>query len=327
MSPRLDVATTAQTAAFLLVAILQCAIPVASGATEQAAPAETVRKADPFATGTDEATIRLELARAEVAYGKDAPGVAALLRELSESLVNFERFAATEPHKRSARIAEAESLIRRALALDESNAGRGHPDVAHDLHILTRLLLLEWSVRNKFDRYAEAEAFARRALAIDDARSDDKDRDVARDLLTLENVLVAKQRWAEAEPLVRRALLIIEGLSGKAHPDTFPARNNLAQILTFLRRYEEAEELYKAALAHAEAACGKDQDSIATHLRNIIRCHSQTKRMADAEPFIRRIVAIDENAHDKNDRQYANDLRSLADSVIAAGRPLDAGQI
>ena len=60
------------------------------------------------------------------------------------------------------RLAEAEPLMRRALAIDEASYGPEHPDVARDLNNLAQLL----QSRN---RLAEAESLMRRALAIDEA--------------------------------------------------------------------------------------------------------------------------------------------------------------
>jgi tetratricopeptide (TPR) repeat protein len=60
------------------------------------------------------------------------------------------------------RLAEAEPLYRRALAIDEASYGPEHPDVAIDLNNLASLL-------QDTNRLAEAEPLYRRALAIDEA--------------------------------------------------------------------------------------------------------------------------------------------------------------
>jgi hypothetical protein len=55
--------------------------------------------------------------------------------------------------------AEAEPLMRRALAIDEQSFGAAHPNVARDLNNLAQLL-------QATNRLAEAEPLMRRALAI-----------------------------------------------------------------------------------------------------------------------------------------------------------------
>ena len=57
------------------------------------------------------------------------------------------------------RLAEAEPLFRRALAIDEKSFGPEHPDVARDLNNLALLLLYT-------DRLAEAEPLYRQVLRI-----------------------------------------------------------------------------------------------------------------------------------------------------------------
>ncbi len=57
------------------------------------------------------------------------------------------------------RLAEAEPLMRRALAIDEKSYGPDHPDVAIRLNNLAGLL-------QDTNRPAEAEPLMRRALAI-----------------------------------------------------------------------------------------------------------------------------------------------------------------
>ena len=59
------------------------------------------------------------------------------------------------------RLAEAEPLFRRALAIDEKSYGPDHPKVAIGLNNLAQLL-------KATNRLAEAEPLMRRALAIDE---------------------------------------------------------------------------------------------------------------------------------------------------------------
>ena len=59
------------------------------------------------------------------------------------------------------RLAEAEPLMRRALAIDEKSFGPEHPNVAMGLNNLAQLL-------QDTNRLAEAEPLMRRALAIDE---------------------------------------------------------------------------------------------------------------------------------------------------------------
>jgi len=63
-----------------------------------------------------------------------------------------------EPHRATNRLAEAEPLFRRALAMTEKSFGPEHPNVATCLNNLALLLIAT-------NRLAEAEPLFRRALA------------------------------------------------------------------------------------------------------------------------------------------------------------------
>ena len=71
------------------------------------------------------------------------------------------------------RLAEAEPLMRRALAIDEKSFGPEHPNVAISLNNLAQLL-------QATNRLAEAEPLMRRALAIDEKSFGPEHPNVAR---------------------------------------------------------------------------------------------------------------------------------------------------
>ncbi|MDA1143296.1 MAG: tetratricopeptide repeat protein, partial [Planctomycetota bacterium] len=132
------------------------------------------------------------------------------------------------------RLAEAEPLMRRALAIDTQSYGAEHPDVAIDLNNLALLL-------HATNRLAEAELLMRRALAIDEQSFGAEHPTVAIRLNNLAMLLEATNRLAEAEPLMRRALAIDEQSFGAQHPNVARDLNNLAQLLKATNRLAEAE--------------------------------------------------------------------------------------
>ena len=120
-------------------------------------------------------------------FGTDHPDVASDLNNLAQLL------------KATNRLAEAEPLMRRALAIDEASFGTDHPNVASDLNNLAQLL-------QATNRLAEAEPLMRRALAIDEPSFGKDHPRVAIRLNNLAQLLKATNRLAEAEPLDRRGL-------------------------------------------------------------------------------------------------------------------------
>src|SRR5208283_2733468 len=122
--------------------------------------------------------------------------------------------------------ADAEPLIRQALASDEKALGPNHPNVAIRLNNLAVLLYSEGN-------YAAAEPLYRRALAIDEKALGPDHPDVARDLNNLAALLEAKGDYAGAEPLFRRALPIFEKTLGPDHQYVATTLNDLAQLLDY----------------------------------------------------------------------------------------------
>ncbi len=134
--------------------------------------------------------------------------------------------------------AEAEPLMRRALAIDEQSYGAEHPDVARDLNNLAQLL-------QATNRLAEAEPLMRRALAIFEQSYGVEHPNVAVNLNNLAQLLQDTNRLAEAEPLMRRALAIDEQSYGAEHPRVAIDLNNLALLLKATNRLAEAEPLMR----------------------------------------------------------------------------------
>ncbi|MBX7206682.1 MAG: tetratricopeptide repeat protein [Verrucomicrobiaceae bacterium] len=216
-------------------------------------------------------------ARAERIFAAQLPpqltGVAAAINNRAQAL------------KATNRLAEAEPLMRRALAIDEASFGKDHPNVAIGLNNLAQLL-------QATNRLAEAEPLMRRALAIDEASFGMDHPNVATSLNNLAGLLQDTDRLAEAEPLMRRALAIDEASFGKDHPDVARDLNNLAQLLKDTNRLAEAEPLMRRALAIDEASFGMDHPNVAIRLNNLAQLLQATNRLAEAEPLMRRVVLI-----------------------------------
>ncbi|HVR95103.1 MAG TPA: tetratricopeptide repeat protein [Thermoanaerobaculia bacterium] len=129
--------------------------------------------------------------------------------------------------RKSAKWPEAESLLRRALAIGEKSLGPEHPDVATHLNNLAQLL-------EDTNRLAEAEPLMRRALAIDEKSFGPEHPDVGIGLNSLATLLYATNHLAEAEPLMRRALAIFlafERRTGHEHPFKKTVSGNYRELL------------------------------------------------------------------------------------------------
>jgi tetratricopeptide (TPR) repeat protein len=201
--------------------------------------------------------------------------------------------------------AQAEPLMRRALAIDEKCLGQDHPDVARDLNSLAQLL-------GATSRLAEAEPLMRRALEIVEKSLGDKHPYVANCLSNLALLFVETNRLAEAEPMVKCALAIDETSYGPDHPNVAIRLNNLTALLWATNRLAEAEPLMRRALAIDEKSYGPDHPNVARDLNNLAGLLQATNRLAEAEPRMRRALAIDENSYGPDHPNVARDLYNLA---------------
>ncbi len=211
------------------------------------------------------------------------------------------------------RLAEAESLMRRALEIYEKSYGPEHPDVAADLNNLAQLL-------QATNRLGEAEPLMRRALTIDEKSYGPEHPDVATDLNNLALLLQATNRLAEAEPLMRRALTIDEKSYGPEHPDVATDLNNLALLLQATNRLAEAEPLMRRALTIDEKSYGPEHPDVARDLNNLALLLQATNRLGEAEPLMRRALAIDEKSYGPEHPDVARDLNNLAQLLQATNR-------
>jgi tetratricopeptide (TPR) repeat protein len=213
--------------------------------------------------------------------------------------------------------AEAEPLIRRAVAIEEKSFGPDHHNIARNLNNLGQLLLAT-------NRVAEAEPLIRRALAIDEKSFEPDHPNIARNLANLGQLLLATNRLTEAEPLYRRALTISEKSFGPDHPNVAAGLNNLAELLRETNRHAEAEPLMRRALTIDGASFGTDHPTVAIRLNNLAGLLQHTNRLAEAEPLYRRALEIDEASFGPDHPAVATNLNNLAGLLRATNRHAEA---
>jgi len=251
--------------------------------------------------------------------------------------------------------AQAEPLMRRALAIDEASFGPEHPNVAIRLNNLAALLkstnrlaeaepLMRRAIAifgpdhlnvaaaltnlaqllEATNHLAEAESLMWRALAIDEATFGPQHPEVATDLNNLAQLFNATNRLAEAEPLTRRVIEILETSFGPEHPNVAAGLNNLAQLLQVTNRLAEAEPLMRRTLAIDEASFGPEHPAVAGDLGNLAALLWATNRHAEAEPLMRRALIINETVFGPEHPEVATDFNNLAQLLVATNRLAEA---
>jgi tetratricopeptide (TPR) repeat protein len=158
------------------------------------------------------------------------------------------------------RLAEAEPLMRRALAINENSFGVDHPNVATALNNLAQLL-------QATNRLAEAEPLMRRALAIRERSLVPDHPDIANSLTALAALLETTERSQEAALLRIHALEMQERTLGPDHPDTLRGWNQLSHALRKRGIADQAEPIDRRVAATTTKILGATHP-LSVHLRN-----------------------------------------------------------
>jgi tetratricopeptide (TPR) repeat protein len=213
---------------------------------------------------------------------------------------------------------EAESLMRRALDIDEKTLVGPLPSpVARDLGSLAQLL-------GATNRLTEAEPLLRRALEIDQKIFGPQHFYVAADLNDLAQILQNTNRLTEAEPLMRRALEIDQTNSGPLRPNVARDFNNLALLLRATNRSAEAEPLMRRALDIGEKSFRANDPRVATYLNNLAEILKDTNHLAEAESLMRRALGIDQISLGPLHPSFARDLNNLGRLLLETNRSAEA---
>ena len=174
-----------------------------------------------------------------------------------------------------ARYDEAESLLRHALQLWESQYGPEHADVSTVLNNLAELYRAQ-------GRYAEAEPHYQRALAIGEKGLGPEHPDVAASLNNLAALYDTQGHYADAEPRFQQALAIWEKVLGPEHPNVAVSLYNLAELYRTQGRYADAEPRYLQVLAIWEKVLGPEHPNVATVGKNYAALLRATNRDTEA---------------------------------------------
>jgi CHAT domain-containing protein len=233
------------------------------------------------------------LAANEQQYGPESPSVAL-------NLINLAVL-----YQDASRLAEAEPLLERAMAIEERVEGPQSLGVANVLDVQGNNL-------KGAERYAEAEPVYRRALAIREQVLGPDHPAVATDVHLLANLLYVTGRYGESEALMRRALHINEQALGADKPAVAQSLDDLAWLLRYTGRVAEAEAASRRALAIDEQALGAEHPRVATDLVTLAGLMLITKRNSEAEAMDKRALAIREKTFGPTSGAVAISLNNLS---------------
>lgn len=260
------------------------------------------------------------------------------------------------------RHAEAERLLREALATHERLRGTTNIDTARVLNDLGAVL----RAQNKTE---EAEQTHRRALAVRRQIAGENSLDAAESLNNLAGVLrsrgdaqgaveamtdalrIRRSLLREDHPLVIQAMANLATMKagagdlngaaellravtnvdckvfGEQHPFHATNLNSLASVLARLGKFAEAEPHYREAMEIRRLRLGADDERTLLTQMGLGRCLVQMGMMSEAERLLADVVTRATGANGAMDERFAPGAEDLAAIYASDGRSEKAAQV
>ncbi len=178
----------------------------------------------------------------------------------------------------------AESLFKRALAMDLALFGAIHPRIADDYYDLG-------AVQHDMGNDAEAEQYYRKALAIKQSWYGKEHPDSAFMTVAVGQSLIYQRRYDEAAPLLQEALAIQERIFGKVHPQVAMGLNVLGLLEIRRGHLTDAEKDFTRMADIDRAVYGDKHYDVGLALLNLGEVHLAEKNNTRAESEYREALA------------------------------------
>jgi CHAT domain-containing protein/tetratricopeptide (TPR) repeat protein len=215
------------------------------------------------------------------------------------------------------RLPDAETTMRRSLAITRARNGEAHPNVAGSMGNLATVLEHE-------GRHAEAEKLYQQTLQAYERIYGPNHATTAIGLNNLANVYSAQGRNEAAAGLQERVLAIYEKAFGAESPDVGRALNNLANSYADMGRNAQALDLYRRSLAVMERKFGEGSGPTALAAGSLGQALADAGQTDEARSYLVRCLDIDERVLGAAHPQLIKDLRSLALLDLKTGDLTDA---
>jgi serine/threonine-protein kinase len=178
----------------------------------------------------------------------------------------------------------AESLDRRALALDYRLYGKQHPQTGTDLMNLG-------SVKASLGEYVEAEGLYREAVAVYESWYGPEQPDTAACLGILARTLVLEGKDSEAAALTERALKIQEHTYGTAHPYVAYSLETLGLLAAKRGDLAVAQQDLIRSIEIDRSLYGESNQLTAVSMYDLGKVYLKEGQNARAEQTLRRAVS------------------------------------
>jgi non-specific serine/threonine protein kinase/serine/threonine-protein kinase len=253
---------------------------------------------------------------------------------------------------------EAESLLRRAIDLDERSLGADHADT---LEAVNRLANVYWfmgrytdaeplylrvvdsrrrtlgadnraTLRARYDlassyvlenRQAEAERLLVDTLEVQRRKFGDEDSDTLLSMHNLASLYHKERRYAESATLNEEVFKAQQRTLGSDHPETLNTQHNLGTDYYALQRYPEAEKIFVDTLKVKRRVLGVSHPRTGRTESLLGLTYIKLQRYADAEPLLLEAYNTTGDGDLVRRGEYAAQLADLYD---AWGKPGTAAE-
>jgi serine/threonine protein kinase/Tfp pilus assembly protein PilF len=209
--------------------------------------------------------------------------------------------------------AEAEAMLRRALATHLQVFGAEHPSTAQTVNQLAYALHDE-------GKLSEAEQYARQSLATVRRVEGEEHPDTAVGLNHLASVLRDEGKLDEAENMFRQALAVGERAWGPDQADAARIEVNLGDLLAKRGKFQESERLLRTALRSREKILPSNHPDIFDGQAKLGSVLAQEGRFQEAEPLLLSAWHGVDKASDSNSPSKQRILKEIVDMYAAWNR-------
>ena len=301
-----------------------------------------------------EAMLRAELTARQKLLGPDHPDVGRSLCDLAYTLWSSsldERFRGKRP--------EAESLLRRAAAIQLKSPGDENLELATTLDHLMEVLLAEGKqdesekvgrqalrIRQKLlggehrdvafslknlamvlenkGKPIEAESLYRQALAMQKKLLNSDDRAIGNTLDPLGSFLWHQGRLDEAEPLIRETLELRKKLLPEGHHDVIFSLQCLSNVLREQGKLSEAEAVAREGVALISKVADDENPDVLYNRRHLAKLLREQGKLSDAEAVVRVTIALLRKRSGNEHPELAGELLELATILRAQNKENEA---
>lgn len=204
--------------------------------------------------------------------------------------------------------AQAETVLREAIARGERHAGLDHPIAVEAIDQLAYVMMVT-------QRYAESESLRKRALAMRKAAH----LDITPSATALASLMMMQGRLDDADSYLQEARAFLR-LAYPLDQAAF-ARNDMrmAMLLRARGKYTDAEVLLKQALGVLERSPAGNEDPVFEILDALGGVYLQTQRIDEAVAIMQRALALAEKKYGESHHRVATALNDLGVMELERG--------